>query len=251
MRARALATTLHGIVSLVLASSAVAACGGRAATDGAGVDGGADLNGWPEDADLTCDPPLAHYTANLSPEVPVDYVELRTQRFGYLDESDGGVRSVERDSELGTACAGASDRSACLADLEVVRAGSGKGWVARWGNGTSPEPRPLQFLVYTRGGAVGVVDSRQALVSFLGRIDTLEEARLVLSTASFPLTCKTTPFKTGYRREADGGWELVTDGSDCGNTTRLRMRVSPDGAVIHLARDEITSSGRCGRRPEG
>lgn len=263
MRTRALATTLHGIVSLVLASSAVATCGGQTETTedpgsrpgadggGRGADGSVDVDGWPADADLTCDSPLAAYAENLSPAVAVDYVELRTQHFDSPGGSDGGVQRIERDSERGTACAGASDRRACLADLDVVRAGSGKGWAARWGGGLWPEPHPLQFLVYTRGGEVGVVDSPQALVSFLGQIDTLEEARLVLSTASFPLTCKTTPFKTGYRREADGGWEMVTDGSDCGNTTRLRMRVSPDGAVILLARDEITTGSVCGRRPEG
>lgn len=254
MRTRTLATTLHGIVSVVLASSAVASCGGLAGAADEAAPTFGDPDAATEDSNLTCDPPLAAYTANLRPAVPVDHVELRTQHFERDDGAatgDAGAKTTALDSELGTACANASDQDVCLAALEEARSGHGKGWPARWGGGGWPDPTPRQFLVFTRGDEVGVVDSPQALVSFLGQIDTLEEARLVLSTASIPLSCKTTPFKTGWKRTDDGAWEMVTDGSDCGNTTRLRMEVSPDGVVTQLAREEITTGSVCGRRPEG
>lgn len=260
MRVRPLVATLHGIVSLVLANAALASCNGSAVDgalgpapreDGGGNDAApsdARADAFTEASDVTCEPPLAAYTSNLRPVVAVDHVELRTQRF--VPNPDGGEPAT-LDSESGPACATAQDQASCIAALESARAGNGKGWTTRQGGGQWPDPSPVQFLVYTRGSEVGVVDSVKGLNAFLGPIDTLEEARLVLTTASYPLTCETTPFRTGWKRNVDGSWEMVTNGSDCGNSIRLRVKVSVDGAVSELQREELTSGSVCGRRPEG
>lgn len=258
MRVRRLPAALQGIVSVVLASAAATSCDGEVAstfTDpkpnaGNTNDGGVDR--YPDDASLSCEEPLADYTTNLHPTVAVDHVELRSQLVPYPgpNDVDAEPEIPTLVSEWGSGCASSSDATRCQAALDQARLGHGAGWPGKWFDGWGATPS-RRFLVFTRGDEVGVVDTPEALVSFLGTIDTPEEARFVLSTVSPPLECYTAPFKTGWRRDDDGAWEIVTNVGDCGGAVRLQTKISPAGVVTTVSREEVRPNGACGRRPDG
>lgn len=219
---------LEGIVSLVLAIAAAASCGGG--SDGAPEAGGTKTDAGdakdagdqgPDETPLTCDTPLADYTSNLKPATPVDYVDLRTLKDGQTTPGD----LPPFYGKSGTPCSTASDPTLCQAALDHVRLREGGGWdVPSLGKG---------FLVFTRGEEVGVIDSPDDLITFLGIIDTLEEARLLLGIREHALTCQTTPFETGWKRTDDAGWEFTIDEGDSCHTKDI-VEVSSNGEVTLL-----------------
>ena len=272
MRTRSLAGVFSGIVSAVLASStAVIGCGGVTAggpadagtADGNPSDGGTSLPPLFDEATFTCSAPLAEVLTNLNPDTPIDYVELRSQTFHHVTdeparEGDLGVGPgggtgpllpTESVATQGTPCKAATNRDACLQGLAAQRIEKGQGWDRdRWGK--FPPYRRL-FLVYTRGDEVGTAVNPQELAAFLGTVDTLEEARLLMTTQLYDLTCTTTPFKSGWRRNDDGSWEILLAGDDCGNPEQLRVEITADGVVTLVDRRTIDAGSVCGRRPEG
>jgi hypothetical protein len=267
---------LNGIVSLVVAG---AACNGITAMplgeeDGRTADGSAKIPPpYPDEPSFTCTAPLEGILTNLKPATPVDYVELRDQEFDQQTREpargDGGAPDADAGDDAGvlpgpllptktgasngTACATASNRSACLEALAEARIAAGAGWATEFGGGLmAPEPTfTRRFLVFTRGDEVGIVGTRAEVATFLGPIDTLEEARLLVTTGNRDLTCTTDPFKSGWRQNADGSWELLIAYSDCGTYYRLRLKVTPDGMVTEIDRQREESGSVCGRRPDG
>lgn len=277
MRTRSLFGVLSGIVSAVVASSTVMTGCGELASGGSPLDDGGASNGdgslpppLPDESSFTCTSPLADVLTNLNPTTPVDYVELREQVFdndkgdwardpdaGSVDpDADGGgvdaLLPTKAVSTHGTACATASDRDACLDALAAFRIEKG-GWSldqSDVGGFRRPTTR-LGFVVHTRGDEVGAAVDRAELADFLGTVDTLEEARLLMTTQSQDLVCTTTPFKSGWRQNSDGSWELLVTGSSCGTPFQTRMTVTANGLVMR-GETRIQDTGAvCGRRPEG
>lgn len=98
---------------------------------------------------------------------PVDYVELRK-----IMPGDAGLVS-EVIEQNGQACAGTTDVTACENALAAALPEQGFGFGCR----------PLQcheVLVYSRGDEVGVVSTLDQLTAFLGPVDELSEALLLL-----------------------------------------------------------------------
>ena len=206
----------------------------------------------PDEATFTCTPPLP-ILSNVTPAVPVDYVELRSMLFDLWDDgipdTDGGSDAdsdPKTESTHGSPCAGGS--SACFEELAAQRIGKHEGWSATGEGDTSIK---MSFLVYTRGDEVGVVKSPQDLATFLGTVDTLEEARLLVTTRMRDLVCTTIPFKSGWRQNPDGSWEFLITWDNCGNPTQTRMKVSADGVVTRGESRRIDTGSVCGRRPAG
>ena len=261
MRKRSFYGVLSGIVSTVIAGAAGSvACGASTTTvDG---DGGSHAPPLPDESTFTCSTPLGEVIATLRPGSPVDYVELRGQHFtsstnepprdgdaGALEDSDAGdagslpdLLPTETLSSHGTPCATASDRDACMSALADARIDSG-GWSRNRGNGDMVIPPTYRhdFLVFTRGDDVGIAKNAAELAAFLGPIDTLEEARLLVTTQLHDLECATTPFKSGWRQNADGSWELLVTGRSCGTDYQVRMKVTADGVVSQVERRTLDS----------
>lgn len=225
MRARGLTAALTRIVPLVVLAVVAFACDDKA-DGGSGTvaskpDAGdaGDAGEGTDESTLTCDTPLSDYSSNLKPATPVDYLELR-------NESESSELPPFY-GKSGSPCAAASDPPLCQSALDHVRLRDGRGW--------DVPPDGKGYLVFTRGDEVGVIDSTEDLVPFLGTIDTAEEARLLLSIRVRPLTCQTTPFETGWIRGDDGSWEFTLDDGAAGMT---RVSVSASGDVTTLDTEE-------------
>ena len=120
------------------------------------------------------------------------------------------------------------------------------------------QPRALGFIpgekgIFTRGDTVGALRNTADVTAFLGTVDSLEEARLLLATRNQPLVCTTDPAKSGWRKNDDGSFDLLIAGYSCGTFIKYRIRyhVAKDGTVTTVARDPSLTNAICGRRPEG
>jgi hypothetical protein len=264
MRNRPLALRLHQIVQLTLASSvgiAAAACststsspvtngGGAAVTPVQTEEDAAAPSPFDDPATFSCTTPLPDVVSNLRPAVPVDYVALRLLPGEPLDP-DGGLPPATTGASHGTPCATATDPSACNGALSAATIASlNEGWT------TSGDPftgyvAEIAYLVFTRGDEVGVVRGLE-LPGFLGEIDTLEEARLLLQAyGRINFECKPDS-SNGWKRADDGSWLFLVNGAGCGGLIpyRAEQRVAPDGTLS----GRFSNDGRpnsCGRRPDG
>lgn len=271
MRKRSFGRVLDGIVTLALASTvgavgAAGCSGGTAATGDGGVgDGGTVDGGFVDDDTFTCATPLAEIVSNLKPGTPVDYVELRTQTVpnpNYHpyppaeDAGDAGAADagppplvLKTLSTNGQPCATATNKDACTTALAKA---SGKGWgpFSDGGNAAAPPTIDVQFLVYTRGNEVGIAGSTEELAAFLGPVDTLEEARLLLLSQGHALACAEGS-KAGWRQNPDGSWEIIVPGGVCSGVIRFRYRIGKDGTVTQVGTEPNPEPVACGRRPEG
>ncbi|MBX3229661.1 MAG: ferritin-like domain-containing protein [Labilithrix sp.] len=205
--------------------------------------------------DYQCSPPLAGIAPALTPATPVDYLELRRQ----VLDADGGLGAARAAAKVGTACATATDKGACTASLETLGLSSPMdGW------STNGDPIGAlvpdgevekELLVYTRGDEVGAVRTEAELRAFLGTIDSLEEARMLLLTRNVPFTCTSTPAKSGWKQNPDGSYEILAVGVGCGTFIKYRWHftIAKDGTVTGPDRDpQLEPDGAvCGRRPDG
>lgn len=227
---------------------------GGAASGGEGPDGGPDALdlAFADVATFACDAPLPPLLSNLTPAEPVDYVELRIQKF-LLD--DGGLGEMMAAERFGAACATATDVDACTAKVAAAApADRQDGWRFDGDHQGPGLGVDRQVIVLTRGDDVTVLSRTDEVRSFLGSIDSFEEARLLLLTGNNPLECTTDP-RSGWRKNDDGSFELLIAGRECGTMYgyRRRFRVSADGVITLVS--GTSSAARleqvCGRRPDG
>ena len=257
---------VRGVVRVALASSCgafVYACSDgttTGATPGAdgGADGASEASPFADEATFACAAPLPALLDGLTPTTAADYVELREQELSF-DDLDGGtqVSAPRAAATHGTACATATNAAACTTALAALSlADSRGGWYidgdteGRRGAGSHKK----QFIVYTRGDTVAALLSTKDVAAFLGTIESLEEARLLLESMNQPLVCITDPARSGWRKNEDGSWEIMVAGLSCGTfaSYRTRYRVAVDGTVTLVAKDPALASNKvCGRRPPG
>lgn len=183
--------------------------------------------------------------AGVTPQVPVDYMELR-ETFGSPANAPNVI------SKFGTPCATATDPTSCNASL--VALSTTDGWQPARGGGLSPNI--TEYLVFTRGDEIGTITSYDALKNFLAPIDDIHDAALLASqnpTTQFRIVCG--PNTAGV---VTGGFEIVADtGDTCGQGTHIDedlVFVSAAGDVT-VKQDVVIQEGdpNCvsGRRPEG
>lgn len=153
----------------------------------------------------------------LTPVTPSDYLALRRLEVSVPSprEEDPGLVTMK---ERGTKCASASDAAACT--KAYGRLETRNVW--------SP------YVFFTRGDSVGIVQSRAAAMSLLGRVDSPEEAFFVAALDGARFECGgATP--TGYR-VVDGAFELLTDRGGCGKPLeRVVVRVYADGTTEEIS----------------
>jgi hypothetical protein len=264
---RAFAKAVDGIVTMALA--AAASCAGST-TDGsngaasttssssgaifapvgaltdAGSDGGT-VTPFPDEASFGCQNPLSDLAAGLHPATPVDYLEARVVTSPHPSLDAGAGPYVAPTSSVGTPCAKASDLAACTANL---RRATSTGWDLE-GILCGPAPYDKQFLVYTRGDQVGSAATAAEVASLLAPIDSPEEARVVLlASQDVSLRCLDSDVKSGWRRNADGSYEIIAIYGGC-PTRRTRYRIETSGDLSIVADQKGNESCICGRRFEG
>jgi rubrerythrin len=135
---------------------------------------------------------------------------------------------------LGSACATATDVAAC----EQALGDSGDVWVSH--------------LRTTDGDDVEVLSTREAVVSFIGGVDTAQKAVLLAWQAGYHIACDDSG-RYGVR-EAEGGYEvLAIRTNDCPiERHHVLLFVGHDGTVEERASALIESTEACiGRRPPG
>jgi len=140
--------------------------------------------------------------------------------------------------EVGTACTGAADATACATAVAAAH---------------PPSPR---HVLTTDGDTVAAYTDPAAYAALFGDIDTPQEALLRAWLDGFDVTCG-----DGTRsgaRAVPGGFEVVATRSSGGCseplvTTRVLLSVTADGAVTELESEVLSSEvGQCaGRRTEG
>ena len=273
----------HAIATLTLATAAASAadgCGGSTASDtpgasadgGAGDGGGSDArasdggDGGADGGGIDRRPfttnvctgnlyePLEGVT--LAPtKKPIDYLEIRYEQEDF-QRTDGGPidparASVSVAAKRGTACATATDPSACNAALAGLRTQAGWRPVSA---GNAP-PR-FKYLVYTSGDDVTAVTTLADLRALIAPAETAKDAALLATaTDEYFVVCD----GRNNARQTASGWDVVAQsGSTCGAGTHLDESVlavaSSTGAVSVLETVRIKDGDpNCavGRRPAG
>lgn len=207
----------------------------------AGCDGEVDLTGYSPPA---CDNGGLAVTG-LSPAAAPDFVQLRSFH------SAGEPVATSPVSSVGTPCATATQSQTCLSALEALAPTRGFrdacGFICT-----------NYFLATTRGDEVSAISSLEALKSFLGPIDTTQEAALTAFAAGYEVRCGGGLKHGAVKELGDGAFGVVaTKGMACGEGTELTqyaLRVSATGEVVEEERKVLargTDNCAVGRRPEG
>lgn len=171
--------------------------------------------------------------ADLTPVDAVDFVHLRSQ-------SD--ISQVNDLGAWGEACKTAVDKAKCQTDL---------GALAFQGGLTSHgfDLLTKYELTFTKGDAVGTVQSAAELLALLGTVDTPNEAALVAFANGHEMPCS----EANVHKDGDRWVVLGTKGTTCGgDVTHYQVFVASDGSVT-LGEEEIAEHGdpscAIGRRP--
>jgi len=181
----------------------------------------------------------------VSPTRPVDYLELRQRAVVDRGLAPTSVTLLG----IGAPCGLARDGAACMrAYTTATQAQSG--WDATADAYQGPGRRTV---VFTRGDAVGLVDSLDALAAFLGPIELPVEAAWLANERGYKILCD-----GNNVRRAGTGFELrVRTGVDCGPESTLDEHVVAVGAdgsfrVVETVRvREGAANCVAGRRGEG
>lgn len=181
----------------------------------------------------------------LQPPVIPDVIELRSVS-GRDFEPEAAPFKVNSD---GTACSTATAPATCQAELDALKPMSGFA-------STCIQICQDYHLATTRGDEVKAVATLEQLKTFLGPIDTAQEAMLIAFANGYNLSCGQPD--RGSAKSVGMGWEVIgTKGFACGAgsaITRHFLSVTREGEVTET-RAEIIERGapNCaiGRRPPG
>ncbi len=214
--------------------------------DGGSIDSGVDRTGF--DLDV-CEGTTYHPVTGLSEQVPVDYVELRSEQQQWTDAMPPMVNVTDKE---GTVCAKAMDLPACSSKLANLRTQAG--WMIDGYGGGPAQVIQYEYVAYTRADEVNAVTTVPALTTFLMPIDTVKDAALIAHSSGHRIVCDGR--KNG--RKTASGWELITQtGHTCGPNTGIDehiVSVSTGGTLIVVSSVRIRNGDmNCaiGRRPEG
>jgi hypothetical protein len=184
--------------------------------------------------------------SGLLPAVPPDVVQLR--RISSTDSPGGSGQSVV--SASGTPCATASDPVACQSALDLLTSSEGFRNVCQQGC-------TAYYLATTRGDEVAAHTSLEALKSFLGPIDTAQEAVLLAFGKGLNVSCGELAYGA-VKPFPDGTFNVIgIEGGTCGASTNLFqvvLKVSPSGVLTEVDRVLLQKGDpNCaiGRRPDG
>lgn len=228
----------------------------------------------PDGFTSACEPVVGlRLAAGLRPAVEVDFVGFRTESTQLVDApaADGpcpaGAACPPRttpgstgriaqwsarfsDDVRGVPCAGASNRATCekrVAELRLM-ASQCDGFnvvpkVAPAGDARPSGDCTLSYLVYTRGDEVGTVVTSEAARTFLGEVNSPQEALLLTRLSGEALSCDAAspasyaPASDGYEVSSSAGNQSGTTGG-AGSCQRRILQVTKDGLVRFLRQED-------------
>jgi hypothetical protein len=227
----------------------------------------------PDGFTSACEPVVGlRLAAGLRPAEEVDFVGFRTESTELVDApaADGpcpaGAACPPRptapsptsriaqwsarfsDDARGVPCAGASNRAACekrIADIRLMQAQCDGFNVVPKVAPARDVTRPtgnctLSYLVYTRGDEVGTVVTSEAARTFLGEINSPQEALFLAKLSGEALSCDAAS-PASYAPASDG-YELSSSAGSQGGTTgacqRRILQVTKDGLVRFLRQED-------------
>jgi len=232
---RDIASRLRGVFKNSMVS--VLAASGPLALAGCGDDDlPPGIEGDPGFVPVTCDGNQQSWLVGLNPGVPTEYTELR-----FLD-FQGASRLVETQ---GTRCGGATNFAACEDAFAAL--GSGQGFPF---NECTDAGCFTAELVATQGDAAVLIASIGDLISFLGPIDTPNEAMLISSTTRVNVSC----VRGGAKPAGDGFDVQAFTHQGCDGRTRHIQHVDAAGnlrAVDTVVEKKANPNCAVGRRPFG
>jgi hypothetical protein len=220
---------LRGAVSLVMASAALAS--GCSSAPGPGIESDAGF------VTASCEDTEGDWLRGLKPEPAVDYLELRQESSGSADPPA---------ATAGEACKTAQDKPACLQVLSSAAASATGGFTL----GPCADTCWQFYLVVTQGDDVATLTTRERFVSFLGAIDTPQEATMMVRLQGFDTPCR----NGGAKPDGSGFIVQAFSHEGCDGLTRHLFSVDAAGkvsetssAVLHEANPNCV----VGRRPAG
>lgn len=168
----------------------------------------------------------------LNPSRDVDWV-------GALNYSDFVGPSGDFIDEAGERCVGATDAMACEAEVETARF------------------EIFQRALLTTAEDLERLETAEQINTFLGTVDTQNEAALAAWKAGYDIWCSDED--PSSVTSIPGGWRVIAyrQSGGCGSpwiTSRHTLRVSGDGTVTEESSEVIREEedfGCIGRRPEG
>src|SRR6218665_967542 len=204
--------------------------------------GGADLTGYSAPA---CENDRIA-VSGLSPTASTDFVQLR----GLSPDSAAPTRPEYMVSTSGTACATATAPATCKSTLESLTSSTGF-------HTSCLDVCNAYYVATTQGDEVKAHASLEALKSFLGPIDTTQEAVLLAFAEGYNLSCDRRDYGA-VKANANGTFNVIaTKGHTCGAGTKVVqfvLEVSNSGEVKEVS-DEVIARGNpgcaVGRRPMG
>jgi len=206
--------------------------------------GGLDLKGY---SPPVCEDNWKLAMKGLSPATQADLVQLRRSQ-------DTGDQTNPRFHEVltssGTACATASQPATCQAELEALAPEGGF-------RSSCDLFCESYYLATTQGDTVAAKVSLEALLGFLGAIDTPQEALLRVFADGYTVSC--TQLERGaVKANGDGTFNVVASkGFACGEGTKETQhlfQVSATGEVVEKDSDVLKRGDKgcsVGRRPAG
>ncbi|NTX16858.1 ferritin-like domain-containing protein [Myxococcus sp. CA056] len=207
--------------------------------------GGLDLKGY---SPPVCEDDWKLSMSGLSPATQPDLVQLRRSQDTGDGSSNPRLHTVL--SSSGTACATASQPATCQAELAALAPQEGFRSVCNLFCES-------YYLATTEGDTVAAKTSLEALIGFLGAIDTPQEALLRVFADGYTLSC-TTLERGAVKANGDGSFNVVaTQGFACGEgtqETQFVLGVSASGEVVEKERDVLKRGDKgcsVGRRPAG
>ncbi|MFY2561213.1 ferritin-like domain-containing protein [Corallococcus terminator] len=207
--------------------------------------GGLDLKGY---SPPVCEEGSRLAMSGLSPATQTDLVQLRRSSDG--GDHASGSRFHEVLSSSGTACATASQPAACQAELASLAPEEGF-------RNSCDLFCESYYLATTTGDTVAARTSVEALIGFLGTIDTPQEALLRVFADGYALSCAKLE-EGAVKANGDGSFNVVaTQGYACGEGTKQTQylfQVSPSGEVVEKESEVLRRGDKgcaVGRRPAG
>jgi hypothetical protein len=212
------------------------------------VTGGCTERGIDEEAfDLRlCEGGQLDIVAGIVPAQPAEYTELRD--IGETFDGSPPAMPYVLDA-AGELCGGAMDVDACVAMFGALPVESAMRWSGGFDGGTT-----YRSIALTRGDTASALTTPDAVVEFLGPIDTVEDAGLLAVAQVHGLICD----GRDNAAEVEDGFILFTrSGGGCGagdDISEHVVHVSTEGA-LDVVQTEVVERGdpNCavGRLPAG
>jgi hypothetical protein len=245
--------------------SLVVGCGGSTTQDPVSGSGGGGGGPYPEYVSLCTGSPVRAFPLGLTAEPAIDgAVERSETAFAGKGQGyqGGGVtpppagasgdlwKGGAAGTPIGTLCATATDKAACLAKVSGYRILPVDEQECRsaYPAGYSQNGCSASYLLYTRGDDIGVARTPAETKTLMGTIDTPEEASYLLNNAGYFAACGYNGVPDSmFRTTADGGYDfkMIKQESCVPTAESAVLHVDYAGTITVVSTETVTTPTAC------